>query len=252
MPEQHEQKFARELEILRQGELTVVTQLVDSSNMGFVMDASLDSRPGSDSAEDNYGWAVYKPLLGERPLYDFPPGLHTREEAAFLLSEFLGWHIVPPTATREDAPFGVGSLQWFIDHDPQQHYFPLLDTREDLHDQFRQMAVFDLLANNTDRKSGHVLLEETPENNRIWGIDHGRCFSADPKLRTEIWDFGGEPIAQELVKAVVPLIHEVPPAIAGLLLPEEVDALRDRASRIVRFPFFPQPRSQYQFPWPLV
>ncbi|WJY91777.1 Phosphatidylinositol 3- and 4-kinase [Corynebacterium faecale] len=231
--------FEKELEILRQGDLTVVTQLVESSNVGFVVDSSLG---------EEYGWAVYKPLLGEKPLYDFPPGLHTREEAAFLLSEFLGWHLVPPTVTREDAPFGVGSLQWFI-HNDGDHYFPLLETREDLHDQFLRMAVFDLLTNNTDRKSGHVLLGE---RDRIWGIDHGLCFSVEPKLRTVIWDFAGEPIPQELVRAVVPLIHEVPDSIASLLFPEEVEALQARASRVVRMPFLPHPRSHYQFPWPLV
>lgn len=231
--------FEKELEILRQGDLAVVTQLVESSNVGFVVDSSLG---------DEYGWAVYKPLLGEKPLYDFPPGLHTREEAAFLLSEFLGWHLVPPTVTREDAPFGVGSMQWFI-HNEGDHYFPLLETREDLHDQFLRMAVFDLLTNNTDRKSGHVLLGE---RDRIWGIDHGLCFSAEPKLRTVIWDFAGGAIPRELVQAVVPLIHEVPDGIASLLMPEEVEALQTRASRIVQMPFLPHPRSHYQFPWPLV
>lgn len=231
--------FDRELEILRTGELAVVTQLIESSNLGFVVDSSHG---------EEYGWAVYKPLLGERPLFDFPAGLHAREEAAFLLSEYLGWHLVPPTVTREDAPYGVGSLQWFIDHEGD-HYFPLLETREDLHDQFRRMAVFDLLANNTDRKSGHVLLGA---GDRVWGIDHGLCFHTDPKLRTVIWDFAGEPIDRELVRAVAPLIDEVPDDLARLLLPGEVDALQSRASRIVRLPFFPHPRSHYQFPWPLV
>lgn len=231
--------FERELNILSHGELAVVTQLVESSNIGFVVDSSCG---------EDYGWAVYKPMLGEKPLYDFPPGLHAREEAAFLLSEFLGWHLVPPTITREEAPFGVGSLQWFIENEGD-HYFPLLETREDLHDQFRRMAVFDLLANNTDRKSGHVLLGE---GNRIWGIDHGLCFNAEPKLRTVIWDFAGEAIASDLVEAVEPLMDEVPENIATLLLPDEVEALQRRASRIVRLPFLPAPRSHYQFPWPLV
>ncbi len=239
MPENPEAPFEKELEILRQGELAVVTQLVESSNVGFVVDSTHG---------DDYGWAVYKPMVGERPLYDFPPGLHLREEAAFLLSEFLGWHLVPPTVIREDAPFGVGSLQWFIDHDGD-HYFPLLETREDLHDQFRRMAVFDLLTNNTDRKSGHVLLGR---DDRVWGIDHGLCFSAEAKLRSVIWDFAGEPIARDLVEAVVPLIHGIPDDIARLLSPEEAAALADRASRIVRMPFLPHPRSHYQFPWPLV
>lgn len=231
--------FEKELKLLRHGELALVTQLVESSNLGFVVDSSRG---------DEYGWAVYKPMVGEQPLYDFPPGLHRREEAAFLLSEFLGWHLVPPTVIREDAPFGVGSVQWFIENEGD-HYFSLVETREDLHDQFRQMAVFDLLTNNTDRKSGHVLLGA---GDRVWGIDHGLCFSAAPKLRTVIWDFAGEPMSREVVSAVVPLLDGVPDNIAQLLSPEEVDALCERASRIVRMPFFPHPRSYSQFPWPLV
>lgn len=231
--------FTRELDLLRGGDLGIVTQLVESSNMTFVLEAACG---------EEYGWAVYKPELGERPLYDFARGLHAREEAAFLLSEHLGWHLVPPTVTRSDGPFGVGSLQWYIENDGL-HYFPLLETRSDLHGQFRRMAVFDILANNTDRKSGHVLLDAT---GYVWGIDHGLCFSAEPKLRTVIWDFAGEEIDGELVAAVEPLMDEVPRDIAALLAPQEVEALRRRASRLVRLPTFPHPRSHYHYPWPLI
>lgn len=231
--------FTRELELLEHGELGVVAQLVESSNVGFVLEAT---------AGDEYAWAVYKPTLGEQPLYDFPPGLHVREEAAFRLSEYLGWHLVPPTVSREDAPFGIGSLQWFIENEGE-HYFPLLETRPDLHGQLRRMAVFDLLANNTDRKSGHVLLDA---EGHIWGIDHGLCFHTDPKLRTVIWDFAGEEIDEQLVAAVELLMDEVPANIAELLHPQEVEALRRRASRIVRLPFLPHPRSHYHYPWPLI
>lgn len=230
--------FQREIELLTTGELGLVTQLVESSNIAFVLDLT---------CEEDYGWAVYKPELGEVPLHDFAPGLHTRERAAFLLSEHLGWHIVPPTVTRS-GPFGIGSLQWYIDNDGT-HYFPLLETRSDLHDQFRRMAVFDLLANNTDRKSGHVLLDA---GGHVWGIDHGLCFHTQPKLRTVIWDFAGEEIGEQLVAAVAPLMTEVPAEIAALLRPEEVTALQRRAARIVRLPQFPHPRSHHQFPWPLV
>lgn len=231
--------FTKELELLNAGELGFVSQLVESSNIGFVLDVSLD---------EDYGWAVYKPEVGEAPLHDFAPGLHTREEAAFLLSEYLGWHIVPPTVTCVDGPFGVGSLQWFIENNGE-HYFPLLETRPDLHDQLKRMAVFDLLSNNTDRKSGHVLLDA---QDHLWGIDHGLCFNAYPKLRTVIWDFGGEEIAETLLSDVEPLIDEVPESIAVLLDEEEVEALKRRASRIVRLPFLPHARSHRQYPWPLV
>lgn len=111
------------------------------------------------------------------------------------------------------------------------------------------MAVFDMLTNNTDRKSGHVLLDS---GGHIWGIDHGLCFHAEPKLRTVIWDFAGQEIEEPLLSAVEPLMDEVPEDIAALLHPEEVEALRRRASRLVRLPYLPHPRSHYQFPWPLV
>lgn len=231
--------FTRELDLLENGGLGMVAQLVESSNVGFV----LETTRGED-----YGWAVYKPERGEAPLYDFPPGLHVRERAAFLLSEYLGWHIVPPTVTRADGPFGVGSLQWFIENGGE-HYFPLLETRPELHGQLRRMAVFDLLTNNTDRKSGHVLLDAA---DHIWGIDHGLCFHPEPKLRTVIWDFAGEEIEGSLVAAVEPLRWQIPEDIAVLLGSAEVAALQRRASRIVRLPFLPHPRSPYQYPWPLV
>ncbi|AGF72033.1 SCO1664 family protein [Corynebacterium halotolerans] len=231
--------FSRELDLLANGELGIVAQLVESSNIGFVLDATCG---------EEYGWAVYKPETGERPLHDFPPGLHAREEAAFLLSGYLGWRIVPPTVTRYDGPFGVGSLQWYVENDGM-HYFPLLETRPDLHEQFRRMAVFDILTNNTDRKSGHVLLDA---DDHVWGIDHGLCFSAGPKLRTVIWDFAGEEIDGSLLAAVEPLMREVPDDVAALLDAEEVEALRRRASRLVRLPYFPHPRSHYHYPWPLI
>lgn len=231
--------FTTELEVLRHGELEIIAQLPESSNLALVLAAALG---------ENYGWAIYKPLMGEQPLHDFAPGLHTREEAAFLLSESLGWHIVPPTITRENAPFGPGSLQWYIDNEGD-HYFPLLETRPDLHDQLFRLAVFDLLSNNTDRKSGHVLIDAA---GHIWGIDHGLCFHAAPKLRTVIWDFAGEEIPENLLTAVAPLAEEVPGQIAALLSAEEVDALKQRASRILRLPFLPHPRSRRHYPWPLI
>ena len=94
---------------------------------------------------------IYKPLRGERPLWDFPSGLFHREIAAYLLSEAMGLHVIPPTIER-DGPFGPGSLQWFIEARFEEHYFTLYESREDLHDQFRNMAAFDIVANNTDRK----------------------------------------------------------------------------------------------------
>lgn len=229
--------FTTELELLATGELGVVGELRDSSNTALVVDCALDA---------DYCWAVYKPVAGEQPLFDFPPGLHRRERAAFLLSEHLGWHLVPPTVITDEAPFGEGSLQYYIDNDGS-HYFPLYDTRPELHDQLRRLAVFDLLTNNTDRKSSHVLVDA---DDHIWGIDQGLCFHADNKLRTVIWEFAQQPIDGDWIAAVEPLIDAVPDHIAELLTPEEQAALSRRASRIVRLPYLPQLQFQRQIPWP--
>ncbi len=231
--------FERELELLAGGELGFVGQVAESSNVTLVLDVTR----GAD-----YHWAVYKPEAGERPLWDFPPGLHAREVAAFLLSEHLGWHLVPPTLTRHDAPAGVGSLQWFVENDGA-HYFTLHEQASTSHDALRRLAVFDVLTNNTDRKAGHVLRDA---DGRVWGIDHGLCFAAEPKLRTVIWDFAGEEIDERLLADVEPLTKEVPDDVARLLDAEEVTALRRRAARLVRLPYLPHPTSPYQYPWPLI
>ena len=102
--------------------------------------------------------AIYKPVRGERPLWDFEPGLHRREVAAYRLSEAMGFGVVPPTVLRDDAPLGEGSLQWFVDADHREHYFTIAEQRPELHPQLRDIAVLDVVANNTDRKSGHCLL----------------------------------------------------------------------------------------------
>ena len=117
-----------------------------------------------------------------------------------------------------------------------------------MHDQFIRMVVFDLLCNNTDRKSGHVLLSD----GHIWGIEHGLCFSVEPKLRTVMWEFGGNIIPEDLLVAVQPLLDSVPDELEDLLHPAEIEALQSRASRILRLPFLPRPQSHRQFPWPLV
>src|SRR5690606_500174 len=144
--------------------------------------------------------AVYKPQRGERPLWDFPQGtLCRREQAAFLISEALDWHIVPPTVLRE-AQHGLGSVQLYIDHDPARHYFTI-EADEALRPQRQRIALLDVLINNANRKAGHGLIQETEEPRevaRLWGIDHGICFHVEPKLRTVIWEFGGTPIPEAL------------------------------------------------------
>ena len=175
---------ARELTLLLEGNVEVVGRIVRSSNAAFVIEVSA----GEDS-----GWAVYKPEAGEKPLFDFEPGLYRRERAAFLLSEHLGWDLVPFTLIREDAPLGIGSSQWFIDGDVREHYFTLYDEVPETHSTLAQLALFDCIANNADRKSGHVL---RGLDGRVWGIDHRLCFSSDFKLRTVIWEFAGDPMAK--------------------------------------------------------
>lgn len=233
-----EPPFDRELERLATAELEIAGRIAESSNITLVVEFG---------AGDDYAWAIYKPEAGERPLFDFPPGLYARECAAFLLSEWLGWHIVPPTVVRHDAPVGVGSVQWYVENDGE-HYFTLADD-PDLHDQLRRIAVFDALTNNTDRKSGHVLRDAV---GHIWGIDHGLCFGVEAKLRTVIWEFAGDRIDDELIDAIAPLVDEVPDDVAALLAPDEVAMLQRRASRLTRIPFLPHQTSQWQYPWPLV
>lgn len=229
-----------ELTVLTTGDIELVGRVVDSSNATYVVYVTLDGEQLP---------AVYKPEAGERPLWDFDPGLYKRERAAYVLSEHLGWNLVPPTVVREDAPAGVGSLQRFVEGDASEHYFTLYDTRPELHDALRRMAVFDCIANNTDRKSGHVLLGE---DGQVYGIDHGLCFAADFKLRTVIWDFAGEEISAADLETIGPLASSVPGELAVLLSRDEVAALQSRVQRLLTTRVLPVDRTGRRIPWPLV
>jgi len=224
---------------LEHGDITIIGRMPHSSNATFLVAVQCD--------ETSFQ-AIYKPLRGERPLWDFEPGLHRREIAAYLLSQAMGINMVPPTVLRE-GPLGEGSLQYFIDADVEQHYFTIFEQREDLHDQLRAMCVFDIVANNTDRKAGHCLLGL---DDKVWGIDHGVCFAADFKLRTVIWEFGGEPLPDHLRAAIEPLIETVPLNIATLLSSDEVSALQERVQWLCEGGAFPIDRSGSRYPWPLV
>jgi uncharacterized repeat protein (TIGR03843 family) len=192
--------------------------------------------------------AVYKPRRGERPLWDFPPGLFRREVAAYLLSEALGWALVPPTV-RRDGPLGEGSLQLFVAADFQQHYFTLHQDASH-HDALKRICVFDLVANNTDRKSGHCLLGR---DGRIYAIDNALTFHADFKLRTVIWDFGGQPIPGPILADVERFAAGgLPDPLARLLAPAEREALLARAGAIVAQGRFPVDDGGHRYPWPLV
>jgi uncharacterized repeat protein (TIGR03843 family) len=229
--------------VLTRGALEVVGRLHYSSNGAFLLVAR------GDGVEIP---AVYKPRRGERPLWDFPDGtLCQREVAAYEVSRALGWDIVPVTVMREDAPFGPGAVQRFVDHDPDDHYFTLLEHHED---RFREFAAFDVLVNNTDRKGGHCLYDRA--NDVVVGIDHGLTFHVAWKLRTVIWDFAGEPLPPALSDALCRLVTELKGgdlgnAIASGLTRAEVDETAARAEQLVRAGRFPIPDDGYRsVPWP--
>ena len=192
---------------------------------------------------------VYKPGAGERPLHDFPAGLYRREVATYVLAEALGWNLVPPTVLRHDGPLGEGSLQLFVDHDPDEHYFVQRDDPE-LGDQLRRVTVFDLVANSADRKGGHLIVDDA---RHIWAIDNGLTFHAQFKLRTVLWDFAGEEIPPGLSDALAPIAAgEVPGGLTDLLDPFERDALVARARAVRHATNFPHDPSGQRWPWPPV
>ena len=232
------------LEVLRDGELRVLGRLPWRSNATFLTDVA----PAGDPEADPVVQAVYKPVRGERPLHDFPPGLYRREAAAYELSTALGWDLVPPTVVR-DGPLGPGSLQLFVLADFEQHYFTLRE-RTDLHPALRRLAAFDVVANATDRKGGHVLLEGA---DHVWAIDNGLCFHAAFKLRTVVWDFGGEPLPPDVCDGLRLLTGDGPPeALAELLEPAECAALAVRAETLLADGRFPTDPSGRRWPWPVV
>jgi len=193
--------------------------------------------------------AVYKPSRGEQPLWDFPDQtLAHREVAAYLVSQALGWDFVPFTTLREDGPYGPGSIQQFIEYDPNYHYFNF--SNEDK-ERLRPVMLFDLLCNNADRKGSHVIIE--PKTNKLWLIDHGLCFHEEEKLRTVIWDYAGEAIPQGLLEALTHLSsdHNLLTDLQPYLSPSEISALVSRAEALIVSGFFPlPPETRRAFPYP--
>jgi uncharacterized repeat protein (TIGR03843 family) len=225
---------------LERGEMTVLGRIQGSSNVTLAVEIV---------AGDARGLAVYKPIAGERPLFDFATGtLHRREVACYRLAELLGWHLVPPTVLRVDAPGGEGSVQLFVPHDPERTAFTLFDERPD---EFRRIVVLDLLANNADRKAGHVVLGE--RDDRLWAIDNGLTFHVEEKLRTVLWPFAGEPLDAAEIAAVAALRDRDAwePALSPLLDGDELDALEARIRASLAAPVFPdEPEDRYPYPWP--
>ena len=227
--------------VLATGELEVLGLLPHASNHTFLTRAKRE-------AEEMLG--VYKPRRGETPLWDFPEGtLCAREVATYVVARAVGWPNVPATVLR-DGPYGIGSVQRFVPNDPEAHYFTL---RERFPAEFRRIAAFDLVVNNADRKAGHCLLGD---DGRIYVVDHGVCFSEEPKLRTVIWDFIGDPLEEDVRADLRRLAGEVRSGplrdeLANLLAEAELEALASRALEVAAMTRFPEPGEDHRpFPWP--
>jgi uncharacterized repeat protein (TIGR03843 family) len=233
------------LDLLKKGEITLQGEFVWGSNYTFFVQVEY----GQENLK-----AVYKPTRGEQELWDFPKSsLARREVAAYLVSEALGWELVPPTIYRRKGPLGPGSVQQFIEHNAEYHYFNF--SASDWQ-RLRSVVLFDVLINNADRKGGHILLDS---GNHIWLIDHGICFHQEDKLRTVVWDFVGEPIQPELINDLVKfqqLFHPGSKLITTLqkyISPPEIAAMGVRASRLIESGYFPEPDPQRRpYPWPPV
>ncbi len=227
------------LETLHRGELEVIGRLLGSSNNAMVVRV--------DGREDLL--AVWKPTRGEQPLFDFPVGTLTRREvAAHLVSEAIGWGIVPPTLLRE-GPYGEGMIQQWIDVDPEVDIVAMIvgdDPR------LRRIAVFDAVVNNTDRKGGHLL---PIPGGHLYAVDHGVTFSAVPKLRTLLWAWEGEPFDDEELLALRAVHDALQGSLASrlgeLLFGPEVEATRLRVNELLATGVFPSPNPGWPaIPWP--
>ena len=219
------------VQLLRRGEITSLELSPFGSNYTFMVKV-LD---GAGECG-----AVYKPRDGEIPLWDFARGtLYRREYTAYLLSQILGWGFIPPTVIR-DGPYGIGSLQLFVDHDPRINYFTLRETHRDA---LRLIACFDLVSNNTDRKASHCI---QGLDGKVWGIDHGLTFHSVVKIRTVIWDFGGEPIPEPLLSDLSALLEKLKEPtgmlkeLVSLSDKGEVEALIQRIAWVLEVRKYPE------------
>lgn len=243
-------------------ELHLVGRFASSSNATFLTwlgdhppDRSLLRRLEDDPCQETLRGdgllAVYKPRRGESPLWDFPSGtLCLREVAAHHLARELGWPQIPPTVLRSDGPFGAGSLQLFIDARRDFHH---LDDGTVPDGRWREIAAFDVLCNNADRKGGHCLLDE---DRTLWAIDHGLTFHVDPKLRTILWEYSGEALPEGLRPGLAGVLRGLRGARLGRVLARWLEsdelAMLERRARQMLDPGwrFPPPRSRRAVPWP--
>ena len=229
--------------ILRDGEVIGGHQIPWSSNYTFLV--QIDAGPG------RFLRAVYKPKSGERPLHDFPNGtLYRREYASFLIGRELGWPPVPLTLIR-DGPYGLGSMQVYIESDPRVTYFDLISDHFEL---LLRFAAFDLVVNNADRKGGHCILGR---DGTVWSIDHGLTFHTDFKLRTVMMEFWGGSLEDTLLPDIESLIdrlsvtNDLTDELNEMLTHNEIDLLRQRAETVLDDPIFPQLDPRRDIPWPL-
>lgn len=231
---------AEALRLLETGEIDLEGRMLDASNVTLV---------GTVRSGEVGGECVYKPVAGERPLWDFPDGtLAGREISAFLVSEATGWRVVPPTVLRE-GPFGPGMVQLWIDGDEDVDLAEYV-RRDD--PALRRMAVFDAVVNNADRKGGHII--PMPDGH-AYGVDHGICFSVEPKLRTLLWRWAGRPIPLASLEVLEGLADELRGELGEQLhehlTRREVRRTQQRVADLLRTKLHPEPSGDWPaLPWP--
>ena len=227
--------------LLAEGSIEVEGRVQGSSNQALLVSVTLD---GVEAR------ACYKAEAGERALWDFPDGLWRREVAAYELDVVLGTDLIPTTVAREDAPFGVGSLQWWVEDAFDDHYFTLRENPA-FHDWFAELAAFDVVANNADRKAGHVLFDGI----RCWAIDNGLCFHEHDKLRTVIWEYAGLEVERDLLDRISRFAQGATGNVGDWLSPSELALAQMRAHGLVENAFYPHPDEDADwppYPWPLI
>ncbi len=230
---------------LETGEIEIVGRLVQASNVTLLVAVHGDV-PGRG---ETVAAAVYKPIRGERPLWDFPDGtLAHREVAAFIVSQASGWDVVPPTVFRDDGPVGPGMLQLWVEVREDRDVVELVRAADP---RLRPIALFDAVVNNADRKAGHLLVRD---DGTIQGVDHGVTFSIDPKLRTVLWSWRGTTLADREMEALA-LLRRALPRLRGTLeahlAPDELVAVDERIKGLMRAGRFPQPHPDWPaVPWP--
>jgi uncharacterized repeat protein (TIGR03843 family) len=228
------------IELLRTAEIDILGRMPWSSNGTFLVDLVVE--------HDVPAQGIYKPAQTERPLWDFPSGLHRREVATYELSHQLGWDLVPPTVER-DGPLGIGSLQLFVPTDYDEHYFTIAEAGSHV-DLLQRLCVLDIVANSTDRKGGHCLVDT---EGRVWAIDNGLTFHQEFKLRTVIWEWAGEAVPQAILDDVLALVEGgLSDDLTALLDPLEREATLTRARAVLNAGRFPTDPTGRRHPWPLL